>query len=79
MSQEGWKGDTFTNNTGKIIRQLYIPTDFMVPGKIYGASMLHRKRNHSLAHYVKELLSFIFNSQMKQIFSSISMKPKKTL
>lgn len=79
MSQEDWKGETFTNNKGKNIPQLYVLTDYVVPGKKYSTSVPSLKRNHSLSHYIKELLSFIFNSKMKQLFSSISMKPKKTL
>jgi hypothetical protein len=79
MSQGEWKGDTFLNATGKNIPQLYTPIDYVFPGKVYDSTAPSRKTNHSLVHYVKQLLSFVFNTKMKQLLSSISMVPKKTL
>lgn len=79
MSQEELKGATFINATCKSISQLYMSIDYVFPGKVYDSAAPSRKTNHSLVHYVKQLLSFVFNTKMKQLLSSISMAPKKTL
>lgn len=79
MEEDHLKGETFVNATGKTIPQIFINLDYTVPGKVYKPPMPNGKSNHSLFHYVKQLLSSVISSKFKQFVSSISLDSKKTL
>ena len=73
------KKSTFSNSTGQSITQIYTPLDFVVPGNVYDPPVVDRKNQHSILHYIKELLTYILSSKIKQFLSTVNLQPKRTL
>lgn len=79
MEYDGIKGESFLNSTGKSIPQIYKPLDYTVPGKVYQVPVSNYKKNHSLLHYIKQLLSSLLTTKTKQFLSTISLNSRRTL
>lgn len=79
MEEDPLRQASFINATGQKITQLFYPHNFTVSGKVYETSRLDRKNSHSVLFYIKDLMAYVLSAKFKELVSSITQTPRRTL